>query len=39
MAILVTDGVDEGSLRLATIFCQSDHVKVEPLAMLSTLLQ
>ena len=38
VAILVTDGVDEGTLGMATVFCHSDQVKLEPLAMLSTLL-
>ena len=36
---MVTNGVDEGSLGMVTIFCHSDQAKVEPLAMLSTLLQ
>ena len=39
MPILVTNGVDEESLGMVTIFCHSDQVKVEPLATHSTLLQ
>ena len=39
MTVLVTDGVDEGSLGMATIFSQSDQAKVEPSAVLLILLQ
>ena len=39
MTVLVTEGVDEGSLGMVTIFCHSDQARVEPSTMLLTLLQ
>ena len=39
MAVLVTNGVEEGSLGMGTTFCHHDQVKVEPLELLPTLLQ
>ena len=39
MAILITDGVGEGKLGMVTIFCCSDHAKVEPSVMIPTLIQ
>ena len=36
MAVLVTDGMEEGSLAMVTTFCHHDQVKVEPLEVLST---
>ena len=39
VAILIIDGVGKGSLRMVTIFSCSDQVKVEPLVMLTTLVQ
>ena len=39
MAVLITNGVEEGSLGMVTTFCHHDHAKVESLAMLSTLCQ
>ena len=39
LAILVMDGVGEGSLEIVTTFCCTDQVKVEPLDMLLTLVQ
>ena len=39
MMILVADGVGEGILGMATIFCCSDQAKVEPLVGISTLFQ
>ena len=39
MDILVTDGVEEGSLGMVTTLCHHNQAKVEPLEALSTLLQ
>ena len=39
MAVLVTDGVEEGSLGMVTTFCCHNQAKVEPSEVLSTLLQ
>ena len=39
MAVLVTDGVEEGSLGMVTTFCHHDQAKVESSEVLSTLCQ
>ena len=39
MAILITNGVGEGSLGMMTVFGHSDQVKVEPSVILPTLVQ
>ena len=39
LAILVTGGIGEGKLEIITTFCRNDQVKVEPLDMLSALVQ
>ena len=39
MAILVSNGVGEGSLSMLTVLCQSDQPKVEPSVVLLTLFQ
>ena len=39
MGVLVTDEVEEGSGGMLTTFCHHDQVKVEPLEVLSTLVQ
>ena len=39
MAILITDGVGEGKLRMATVFCWSDQAKVDPSVVLLNLIQ
>ena len=38
-AVLITNGVEEGSLGMVTTFCCHDQVKVEPSGVLSTLHQ
>ena len=39
MAVLVTGGVEEGSLSMVTTFCHHDQAKVEPSEVLSILIQ
>ena len=39
MAVVFTNGVQEGSLGMVTTFCCHDPAKVEPLEVLFTLLQ